>query len=487
MKNWDAKTKSDFVKSMGKRQKFSKGGLIRRIGNRQYFDTGGMANPGVSTNLSGPVAAGNGSAATNLPSNTLEPITNAYSNLGYGLIPGVNSSLNSITNSLNDNFQASSAPIQPGTNGAQLQGAYTGAQGGLGQQQGLVNTLVPQVGNAVNTQNAVEAQQLGIMNGTGPNPAQTQLAQNTAANVAQTAALQASQRGASGNVGLLARQAGQQGAATQQNAVGQAATLQAGQQIAAGQNLAALANQQVNQTGQGITNLNSAAQNEQSILQNANTAQNNANVQMTSNMNNVNAQTAASNQNMAGNILGGLTGGISSLLAEGGEVGEDGDQVNEGTFSANTDSSNISSAPATASNPATESGKSSGGGGGIAGLAALFAKGGNVCPGPHKSHVANFLFSEGGPVRAMVSPGEIYLTPEKVHAVIREGANPLKIGQKINGKAKVKGDSLKNDTVPMTLEEGGVVIPRHILHKKMSAEKAELFVHRAMARKKARG
>jgi hypothetical protein len=79
----------------------------------------------------------------------------------------------------------------------------------------------------------------------------------------------------------------------------------------------------------------------------------------------------------------------------------------------------------------------------------------------------------------MVSPGERYLNPDEVKKVVEEGANPLRIGKKVLGRPKVKGDSLKNDTVPVTLDEGGVVIPRHIMNKK-SSEKAELFVRRAV-------
>ena len=84
----------------------------------------------------------------------------------------------------------------------------------------------------------------------------------------------------------------------------------------------------------------------------------------------------------------------------------------------------------------------------------------------------------------MVSPGEIYLSPEQVKKVIHEGEDPAKIGQRFHGKAKVKGDSLKNDTIPKTLEEGGVVIDREHVG---SREKRELFVHRAIARSRAKG
>ncbi len=113
----------------------------------------------------------------------------------------------------------------------------------------------------------------------------------------------------------------------------------------------------------------------------------------------------------------------------------------------------------------------------------MASRGGNVCHGPHKSHVANYLAS-GGRVPAMVSPGEIYLTPQQVARVVQEGVDPARIGEKFKGHAKVKGDSLKNDTIPRNLEEGGVVIDRKNMGTR---EKRELFVHRAIARKKARG
>ena len=115
-----------------------------------------------------------------------------------------------------------------------------------------------------------------------------------------------------------------------------------------------------------------------------------------------------------------------------------------------------------------------------------------MIPGPHKSSVANYLESssgvqnkaEGGKVNskvpAMVSPGEIYLNKEKVQRVLN-GEDPLKIGERIQGKAKVKGNSLKNDIVPKTLEEGGVVINRTHTNK---PERAELFVRRAVHLKK---
>lgn len=622
----DSAKKAAFVKMAGKhRVKFSKGGLIRRLGNRKYFDTGGTA-------LSGPSDAGTDTHPTNPNS---------------GFVGSINAGLG-----LNDNFAASAANIQAGTNQTQLNNAYSDVQGALGTQQNLVNTLAPQTSSAVNNQNMLANQYSAMAQGQGPNPAQDQLAQATAKNVANQSAMMAGQRGAAGNVGLMARQAAQQGASTQQDSAGQAATLGAQQQIAAQGNLANLSNNQISQAGQATTGLNSAQQNEQSVLQNANTSYNNAAVGMQSNINNVNSQTAAANQNAATNTMGGITSAFTGggLLAHGGVVkdhhiklaemnaaalshgmhnfadGGDVEQPNLGTFKAGDDSASAPSVGSSPSLPADATnlsqsmngGKSGSSGGGglssIMGLAAMLADGGSVqapiganpllsssqingpgtwvgnymssgassgpnigatssLPGgvslssavkqkpkkddkgskptaqdaadqktydqyksdPYEQQMGSQYpaqpaapdaapqsvspvdasggsdmsngqtpsaspdifykggdihkhfheyFSEGGGVPAMVSPGEIYLTPEQVHKVVTEGKDPAKIGHKFHGKARVKGDSLKNDNIPATLQEGGIVIDRKNMG---SREKRELFVHRAKARAKAGG
>lgn len=274
----------------------------------QHFDQGGAVAAGGSTALTGPAAAGT---------------VNSAQNPNKGILGSIGGALG-----LNNNFQAGSANIQAGTNASQLNNAYNGATNGLTQQQNLAYTLQPQTSSAVANQNQLSQQFQQEANGQGPNVAQNQLNQATGANVANQAALMAGQRGSSANAGLLARQAAQQGANTQQQAVGQAATLGAQQQIAAQQNEANLAANQINQAGAATGTLNQAQQAEQNILQGANTAYNNAGVGMQSNINNTNAQTAASNQNMFGNILGGVANAGSSLLsgvshlfgAEGGEV-----------------------------------------------------------------------------------------------------------------------------------------------------------------------
>lgn len=132
----------------------------------------------------------------------------------------------------------------------------TGAQGtALSQQQAMNNQLSGAAGSGIQAQQSalaaqqdLAAQYQGIANGTGPNPAQAMLNQQTGANVANQAALMAGQRGAASNVGLIARQAAQQGAATQQQAVGQGATMQAQQSLNA---LGQIGNTQSNIASQG--------------------------------------------------------------------------------------------------------------------------------------------------------------------------------------------------------------------------------------------
>ncbi len=605
----DNKKQSDFVRRMG-RKKYAKGGRVMR----KRYDDGGTVLGGPSQTTS----PGNTTQGNNL--NPLSSVTGGPNSQDSQLLNSVTNPLANIANITQSQFQPTAANLQAGTNANQLNQAYTTAQGGLTAQQNLLNALSAQGGIA--NQSNVYNQLQGIANGTGPNPALAQLAQTTGQNVAAQGALMAGQRGAASNVGLIARQAAQQGAATQQQAVGQGATLAAQQELNAINSSGNIANEQVQQQGQATSGLNTAAQNEQNILQGANSNLNTANVSSQSNLNNVSGQIAQGNQQATNSLIGGALGGLSgsSILAKGGLVGKDGRKViavtihpngeihhyegggmvdfqnggyssiisagapnigsmastNEaiqmgsgkqsgsgnaakkaqGYFQQNQQnpdynqpsggydvlqqSGNLGQGPTApgsdsgigsftsgvsdaagpaydeggevdlgdagytptdsvsapnigsmaSTNEAIQTGKSGGSSGssgiaGIASLAALFAKGGNICKGPHKSHVANYMMKKGGAVPAMVSPGEIYLSPNKVRDVMENGANPLKVGQKIPGKAKVKGDSLKNDTQPMTLEAGGVVLPRHIV-KKMSPEKAELFVHRAMARKQAK-
>lgn len=134
------------------------------------------------------------------------------------------------------------------------------------QTQGLANQLagsggVSSLSQALGAQLQLAQQQQGLAQqyqnialGQGPNPAQAMLNQQTGQNVANQAALMAGQRGAGANVGLIARQAAQQGANTQQQAVGQGATMQANQSLNALQGLGAQ-QQAIGNTQQNVANI----------------------------------------------------------------------------------------------------------------------------------------------------------------------------------------------------------------------------------------
>jgi hypothetical protein len=86
--------------------------------------------------------------------------------------------------------------------------------------------------------------------------------------------------------------------------------------------------------------------------------------------------------------------------------------------------------------------------------------------------------AKGGKVPAMVSPGERYLPPSEAKKVV-DGKKPaMSAGEKIPGKPKVSGakNSYANDTVPKTLEAGGIVIPRSVTQGKDAQSQAHKFV-----------
>jgi hypothetical protein len=281
----------------------------------QHLDQGGMILPTASIGSSA-----NGISATGQMVGTQN-----------GLNPssqGIGGAVNSVLGTSN-NYQPTGATITPGTNAGQLNTAYTNAQTGLNSATGLANNAVEGGNQGLASQQFLTGQLTNEALGNGPNPAQAALNQNTGNNIASQAALMAGQRGASANAGLLARQAGQQGAAIQQNAVGQAATLQAQQQLAAQNALQGLAGTQVGQTQNAVQLQNQVAQNEQNILQGANTSANNAAVSMQGNINNNNAAIATGNQAAnantvagIGGAIGSVVGGIASLFAKGGVVGK---------------------------------------------------------------------------------------------------------------------------------------------------------------------
>lgn len=266
----------------------------------QHFDSGGAV-------LGGPVIAGTNNA-----------VNPANQGLG-GAIGGLLGT--------NNNFQATGAQIQQGTNANQLNQAYTGAQQGISHLANITNTVSPGVAQATDSQNLLTNQLTNQTMGVGPNPAQAALNQNTGQNIAQQAALAAGTRGAGTNAGLIASNAAQQGANIQQQAVGQGATLQAQQELAAQNALANLAAQQVGQASNAASNESGAQLGEQGILQNANAAENRESVNQQSNINTVNSQTAADNAknnkgllSSVGSAIGSVGSFLGGLFAEGGEV-----------------------------------------------------------------------------------------------------------------------------------------------------------------------
>lgn len=409
-----------------------------------YFKGGAVMKDGVPHFLNGGAAATGalGGAATGAAVGSVVPgIGTAIGAVGGALVGGLAGLFSGSTNqqpNLTD-------PIS----GAQITDANGNVVANEANLQAYASTL--QQMNGASNQSLAFNDLNNVANGVGPNPAQAQLNQSTAQNVADQSALMASVRGANANPGLIARQAAQQGAATQQQAAGQAATLEAAQRLNAINSEGAIAGQQVGETI---------------------TAQQNA------------AAAGLSNQ---GAQLGALGGYNTSLTSAQGNINTNNTsqgnttQTNlvpfaQGAFSGAGTSAVAGAQPSSASTlNMPHIGQSAG-----------YARGGRIALGPHKSHVANYLFAGGGQVKAMVSAGERYLSPDDVKRVVEHGENPLKLGTKFNGKAKVKGDSLKNDTIPATLQEGGVVLPRHIMNKK-NKDHAELFVRRAVHMKTPKG
>lgn len=235
-----------------------------------------------------------------------------------GSVSGVSN--NTAAGSSGLNYRGSSANVLNPSTIDQANQLYGQAQTGIQNQANFLQAVQAQ--NGLGNQNAVFGQLQGVANGTGPNPAQAQLAQATGANVANQAAMAAGQRGAGANVGLMQRQAAQQGAGIQQNAAGQAASLQAQQSLNALNQMGGLATNQANQQANAVGAYTGATQGEQGQILGSINGQNNANVGMTSNLNTGQAQLAQTAAQGQEGLLGQLAGGVGSAfhLAEGGKI-----------------------------------------------------------------------------------------------------------------------------------------------------------------------
>ena len=329
----------------------------------------------------------------------------------------------------------SAANIQSFVTPEQIKQAYQGTQGGLEQQQALLQALQQQQGIANQAQ--VYNQLQNIVGGGGPNPALAQLAQTTGQNIAAQQALMAGQRGAAQNVGMLARQAGMQGGALQQQAAGQAATLAAQQQMSA---LGQAGQMATTQAGQQIAQTQAAQQaqaQQQAQLMGQQQAYNQQQIQQQAAINAANAQLAGQTMGMAGSAIGGVMQGLGGGLAGGlmksaapvpagvtpKPMAEGGDVANE-----------MTTTPATFGQFLKENYKPQ-----------AFAKGGCV----HD-------YRAGGHVKA----------------------------KSAHEKAVKSGDNYANDKIPAVLSEHEIVIPRSVTMGPNPIKGSADFVAKVMAKRK---
>ncbi len=350
---------------------------------------------------------------------------------------------------------------------AQTQAAIAQQSQGLGMQRDFVNALQAQ--NGIGNQSQVFNQLQGVANGTGPNPAQAALAQATGANVANQAALMAGQRGAGANAGLIARQAANQGANIQQNAAGQAATMQAQQSLNALGQMGGIAGQQVQNQGNALQGYQQGAQGV------TNATQNNQGMQLgvmagdAKRAAEIQAQNAAADaqgmQNLMG-VVGGLAGAGMKLATGGASAAVPAAGAADAFTMPEMGASTVNQGPKAPS------------------LGSYQFAGGGAVPGATsfvgKHLAAKPQMARGGLVPALVSPGEVYVAPSKVAA-----KDPMAAGEKIPGKPKVGGakNSYANDTVPRQLEEGGIVIPRSVTQGKDPHKAAAKFVAAVLSKK----
>lgn len=351
--------------------------------------------------------------------------------------PGAIGGAAGITNALSTNPAAAGIGLAPTFTPGGSQYQQNVIPGGLGNALGAGALQGSQVQQ--NLSNVLQNE----ASGGGPNPAKAMLAQATGANVANQNALAAGVRGSNANPALVARQAAQTGAGIEQQSAGQTAILQAQQQLAAQQQLEHLSAQQ-------------------QVQQQTANAQN---IGMQENLNNSGTSQANAIQGARSGLFGGTLQGQGAASAI----------QSQGTGGSLAPVNAVANAANNAANQAYSQQVRSDTG---------MASGGLVGPksrlGMHLAGKTNM--ASGGIVPIRVSPGEIYLKPGEAKAVAKGKMSPM-AGERIPGKAKVKGDSLKNDTVDKNAEAGGVVVKRT---KATDPDKAAAFVRAVMAKNKRR-
>lgn len=407
---------------------------------------------------------------------------------GGGLLGGVGGAASGLAGDFTtqNSYQATQAPTDYTNFGNTINtstgnsfAGYGNAQGIQAQQQALADTLLRQ------------------SQGQGPNPAQAQLNESTGKNIAGQSALMAGQRGGASNVGLLARQAGQQGAATQQQAVGQGAALQAQQQLAAQQAL------QQQQATMGTQNIAEQGVNNQlfNTAAGAQNTQNSNNIQNTAMAQNINSQTSQNNANSVNQKEGGL---LSSIPVVGSLFGAEGGLVTHHGFEHKSapKMSNVSMKdryPGHIQNMADlYHGEAMAEGGEVGESASVFT--------PNLSNAA--MYAGGGSKKSKPdSPAPDALKTDPISDLAGgagdaggiTGAAPASeigdisglamlaaAGGKVPGKPKYPGNNYKNDTVPTMLSPGELVINNEIMQSSDPVKNAAKFVAAHLEDKKSK-
>jgi hypothetical protein len=317
-------------------------------------------------------------------------------------------------------------------------------------------------------------------------------------------------------VGLLARQAAQQGAATQQQAVGQEARQQAQNQInAIGQagNLATTqAGQQIGQTNANVQ----AQQAEQSNLLNAQQGFNTNQVAMQSNINNANAGLAGNVMQGQQALIGGALNGAGAAIgrAEGGEIQRFADGAGDVQPAA-------SPTPAPAAPP---SGAQSKFGqflkGAVSGGKTVDSQSAAPTTGPAalQSGMSNLVSALGKPGKQQVATGQDQETSKQDTQASQPVTNPVggqatsadaqgitstfagagggmthdyRSGGKVNAKspkekAVKQGNDYANDKIPAVLSEHEIVLPRSVTLSKDPVAESAKFVASVIAKRKGR-
>jgi len=438
--------------------------------------------------------------------NTTAPVTQDQINISQGGVTNSLASQQALINALaqQNNF-VNQSDVYGGMNAYQQ--SLTNA-GGLAKQQVAGQGLQDVYGRQ-----AATADTLGnISKGIGPNPAMAALNQRTGENVANQAALMAGQRGAGANVGLMARQAAQQGGNLQQQAVGQGATMQAQQslnalgqmgtqqsQMAATQS--ALGNLGTTQVGAGQTAL--GAQAAQANTQAANQiGANNQAVQ--GNIQNVGQQLGAANNAInAGVAAQGSVNAANSALAVQG-LKNKGDLAGGAMNGAGAGIATLAkAAPAVAPLAAAAADAAPAAAEAAPLAAAALAGGGEVdaqlptaaaAPDTGMSSwgafMKNLSYSPSSPDSALkqgASKGAQGLIGALGMAAMAQGGLAAQGGGVNAGSpaqaATIQGNSYTNDKIPAVLSEGEVVIPRSIMMGKDPVRGAADFVAKILAKK----